>query len=352
MDALRSRTEGASLSQFLHYFWSAQFFAQTYSMKIKNVFTNCRKKAGTDLQYAAVCVLISLLRVVPRALVSNAALAAGWIAYRVNPELRQTGARNLQLAFSGMSRSETRRVLLGSFVSVARMGIEFSRFSTITPEALRQACDVEGLENLDAARAGKHGVILVTAHLGAWELAAFALSALGYPFSFLVRRIDNPEVERAALIRLARALAIKQSTKTSAAQRMLKILRAGDTLGLLVDINVPRNRGIFVKFFDRPASTTFIAAKLALRTGAVVLPMLMPWERRRQRFVLYLGAPLSIERTGDEKEDVRRLTSLYTQTIESYVRRYPDQWLWIHKRWRTRPTEEPDLDRNVTLRPF
>jgi KDO2-lipid IV(A) lauroyltransferase len=221
------------------------------------------------------------------------------------------------------------------------MGVEYSRFATITPEALCQTFDIEGLENLDAARAGKHGVILITAHLGAWELAAFALSALGYPFSFLVRRIENPKVER--LIDKTRTRFGNQTVdKTSAAQRMLKILRAGDTLGLLVDINVPRSRGIFVKFFERPASTTFIAAKLALRTGAVVLPMLMPWEPQRQRFVLYLGTPLSIERTGDEKEDVRRLTSLYTQTIESYVRHYPDQWLWIHKRWRTRPKAEPN----------
>lgn len=311
-------------------------------MKMKNVFTNYGEKTRTGLQYATVCILMSFLRVLPRALASNTALAMGWIAYRSNRKLRQTGERNLHLAFSDMSRRERRRILLGSFVSVARMAVEFSRFATITPEALRQSVDVEGLENLEAARAGKHGVILVTAHLGAWELAAFTLSAFGYPFSFLVRRMDNPKVER--LIDKARTRFGNYTIdKTSAAQRMLKILRTGETLGLLVDINVPRSSGIFVKFFNRPASTTFIVAKLALRTGAVVLPVLMPWEPRRQRFVMYLGAPLNIERTGDEEEDVRRLTYLYTQTIETFVRRYPDQWLWIHKRWRTRPLGEPDL---------
>lgn len=342
MDTSRRRTADPSISRVLRYFRPAAFLLQAYSMKIKNVFINYRKKVRTGLQYAAVCVLISFLRVLPRALAGNTALAVGWIAYRANRKLRQTGERNLQLAFSDMSPSERRRNLLGSFVSVVRMALEFSRFATITPETLRQTVDVEGLENLDAARAGKHGVILVTAHLGAWELAAFALSAFGYPFSFLVRRIENPKVER--LIDKTRTRFGNHTIdKTSAAQRMLKILRAGDTLGLLVDINVPRSRGIFVKFFERPASTTFIAAKLALRTGAAVIPFLMPWEPRRQRFVLYLGTPLSIERTGDEKEDVRRLTSLYTQTIESYVRHYPDQWLWVHKRWRTRPMGEPKL---------
>lgn len=311
-------------------------------MKIKNVFTNYGEKARTGLQYAAVCVFISFLRVLPRTLASNTALILGWIAYHANRKLRQTGERNLQLAFSDMSRRERRRTLLGSFVSVGRMAVEFSRFATITPEALRQTVDIEGLENLDLARSGKHGVILITAHLGAWELAAFTLSAIGYPFSFLVRRIKSPKVER--LIEATRTrFGNRTIDKTAAAFRMLKILRAGKTLGLLVDINVPRSSGIFVKFFDRPASTTFIVAKLALRTRAVVLPVLMPWEPRRQRFVLYLGAPLNIERTGDEEEDVRRLTYLYTQTIESFVRRYPDQWLWIHKRWRTRPMGEPNL---------
>jgi KDO2-lipid IV(A) lauroyltransferase len=311
-------------------------------MKIKNLFTHYGEKARTNLEYAAVCALMSLLRVLPRALASNMALVVGWIAYRANRKLRQAGERNLQLAFSDMSRRERRRILLGSFVSAGRMAVEFSRFATTTPETLRQTVDIEGLENLDAARAGKHGVILVTAHLGAWELAAFALSAFGYPFSFLVRRIENPKVER-LVEKMRTRFGNHTIDKASAAQRMLKILRADDTLGLLVDINVPRSSGIFVNFFDRPASTTFIAAKLALRTGAAVLPALMPWEPRRGRFVLYIGTPLNIERTGDEKEDVRRLTALYTQTIESYVRRYPDQWLWIHKRWRTQPMGEPNI---------
>lgn len=311
-------------------------------MKMKNLFTHYGEKARTNLEYAAVCALMSILRVLPRALARNMALVVGWIAYRVNRKLRQAGERNLQLAFSDMSPRERRRILLGSFVSAGRMAVEFSRFATTTPEALRQTVDIEGLENLDAARAGKHGVILVTAHLGAWELAAFALSAFGYPFSFLVRRIENPKVER-LVEKMRTRFGNHTIDKASAAQRMLKILRADDTLGLLIDINVPRSSGIFVNFFDRPASTTFIAAKLALRTGAAVLPALMPWESRRGRFVLYLDTPLNIERTGDEKEDVRRLTALYTQTIESYVRRYPDQWLWIHKRWRTQPMGEPNL---------
>ena len=169
-----------------------------------------------------------------------------------------------------------------------------------------------------------------------------ALSLLGHPVSFLVRRLDNPKIER--LLEQARTRFGNRTIDKRAAMRpMLRILKAGGTLGLLVDVNMMAHEGIFVDFFGIPASTTFDLATLALRTRAPVIPVFAPWEERRQRFVLHIGAPLNIEHTSDEDEDVRRLTSLFTKVIEDYIRRYPDQWLWIHKRWRTRPEGESDL---------
>jgi KDO2-lipid IV(A) lauroyltransferase len=112
-------------------------------------------------------------------------------------------------------------------------------------------------------------------------------------------------------------------------------------LGILVDLNTLDREAIFVDFFGKPASTTFIVAKLALRTGAEVLPVFAPWDRQRIRLII--GEPLRVERTGDEDEDVRRLTQEYTRVVEEYVRRYPDQWLWIHRRWKTRPSGEKNL---------
>ena len=131
--------------------------------------------------------------------------------------------------------------------------------------------------------------------------------------------------------------------KTSAAREMLQILRDGGTLGILVDLNTLDREAIFVDFFDKAASTTFIVAKLALRTGAEVLPVFAPWDKQRKRFILIVDEPLRIERTGDEEEDVRRLTQQYTRVVEGYVRKYPDQWLWIHRRWKTRPSGEPEI---------
>src|SRR6185503_17455643 len=172
------------------------------------------------------------------------------------------------------------------------------------------------------------GVILFTGHIGAWELSSFGLSLFGHPLSFLVRRIDNPKIE--ALIERSRT---RQGNRTidkrSAAREMLQLLQAGEMLGILVDLNTLDREGIFVDFFGRPASTTFVLAKLALRTGALVLPVFAPWDEQRQRFILKIDQPLDFASTGDEQEDVRRFTQLFTSVVEKYVRRYPDQWLWI-----------------------
>jgi KDO2-lipid IV(A) lauroyltransferase len=173
-------------------------------------------------------------------------------------------------------------------------------------------------------------------------MTSFALSAFGHPLSFLVRRIDNPLVER-HVERMRTRFGNRTIDKRAAGRAMLRVLNEGGSLGLLIDINTTLSEGIFVDFFGTPASTTFVMAKLALRTGADVIPVFAPWEEERRRFVLRIGSPLKIEETGDETEDVKRLTQAATRSVECHIRRYPDQWLWIHKRWRTRPAGEPEI---------
>jgi KDO2-lipid IV(A) lauroyltransferase len=257
------------------------------------------------------------------------------------PKLRRTGERNLQLAFPDLSEAERRRLLRGAFENLGRMLAMFSRFPN-RGDALKRLIACEGLEHLQTALQQQRGVILFTGHLGAWELSSFGLSLFGYPLSFLVRQIDNPKIE-AIVDRARRSRGNRTIDKTSAAREMLQILRDGGALGILVDLNTLDREAIFVDFFGRPASTTFIVAKLALRTGAEVLPVFAPWDQERKQIKLIIGEPLRIERTGDENEDVRRLTQEYTRVVEDYVRRYPDQWLWIHRRWKTRPAGEESL---------
>lgn len=299
-------------------------------------------KVRTALEYGAARSVLSGLGLLPRPLAVALGRGMGCIGYALGGRLRRTGLRNLELAFPEMSAHEREQILRGCFKSLGRLLGEFSKFPRATPEGLRAIVECEGLENLQAAQEAGRGVILFTGHLGAWELSSFALSAFGYRMSFLVRRIDNPLVER--FIEKTRTRFGNRSIDKRAAMRpMLKTLRAGKTLGILVDLNTQPHEGIFVDYFGIPASTTSGVAALALRTGAAVLPVFVPWDEERGRFRLRIDPPLAITLTGDESEDVRQLTSLFTSVVESYVRRYPDQWLWIHKRWNTRPQNAADL---------
>jgi KDO2-lipid IV(A) lauroyltransferase len=299
-------------------------------------------KVRTALEYTAARTVLTGLRWLPRSMAVATGRGIGRLAYKVGGRLQRTGLRNLELAFPALSEQERARILRGCFINLGRLLGEVSHFPRATPESLRQIIECEGLENLEAARANGRGVILFTGHLGAWELSSFALSAFGYPLNFLVRRIDNPLVEQ--LIEKTRTRFGNRSIdKRAAARPMLRALHAGEMLGILVDLNTQPHEGIFVDFFGIPASTTVGLASIALRTDAAVLPIFVPWDEQRQRFLLRIDPPLTITPTGDEREDVRQLTAQFTSVIEKYVRRYPDQWLWIHKRWNTRPNEETNF---------
>jgi KDO2-lipid IV(A) lauroyltransferase len=303
-------------------------------------------KLQTTIEHMAARSILTGLGLLPRPVAVSLGRGIGRIAYVLGGRLRRTGERNLELALSGLSAAERTAILRGCFENLGRLLGEFSHLPRSTPESLRQIIECEGLENLEAARAAGRGVILFTGHLGAWELSSFALSAFGYPMSFLARRIDNPRVEQ--LVEGTRTRFGNRSIdKRSAARPMLRTLRAGGTVGILVDLNTHPHEAVFVDFFGIPASTTSGLATLALRTGAAVLPVFIPWDERRRRFVLHVDPPLEIERTGHEAEDVRRLTSLFTSVIESYVRRFPGQWLWIHRRWNTRPAGEANFYANA-----
>jgi KDO2-lipid IV(A) lauroyltransferase len=299
-------------------------------------------KPQTLLEYLLARLVLAALGMVPTSVAIALGRGLGLIAYASARNLRRTGKRNLELAFPKKSEDERRQILRSCFTSLGRQLGVFSQFSTAAPNSLLGLTDSEGLEHLETAKARGRGVILFTGHLGAWELTSFALSLLGHPLSFLVRRIDNPKVEQ--LVDAGRRRFGNQTLdKLSAARSMVRVLRSGEVLGLLLDLNTLPDEAIFVDFFGIPASTGFMVAKLALRTQAPIIPIFAPWEKERKKFVLRVEPPVSIEYTGDEDEDVRKLTAKLSLIIEEQIRRYPDQWLWIHRRWKTRPPGEPSL---------
>ena len=304
------------------------------------------KKGKTQiaLEYAAARALLSSLGALPRPAAMAVGRGLGRLAYHLAGGLRRTGERNLELAFPDLGQDERTRLLRGTFRSLGRQLGVFSRFPRETAESLREIVeyDAEDVKLLDVARERGRGVIFLTAHLGAWEVLSFAHSAFYSPLHFLVRPIDNPRVEE--LIEGIRTRFGNQPIdKKAAALAAMRLLRRGGTLGILADLNTQTREGVFVPFFGRLACTTAGAATLALRTDATVIPCCAPWDESRGKFVFRGGPVLELVRTGDDARDVELNTARFTAAIEQQVRRFPDQWLWIHKRWKTRPEGEPDF---------
>jgi KDO2-lipid IV(A) lauroyltransferase len=301
-------------------------------------------KLQTFLEYTAAKTVLTSLGLMPAPAAYALGSAFARLAYYLAGDLRRTGAINLRLAFPDKSDSERAELLRECFDSLGRVLGLFSQFSSRSQEKLRQLIEVQGLENLEAAKR-VHGnrLLLFTAHLGAWELTSFGLSLVGHPFTFLVRRLDNQQIEQ-FVDRVRIRFGNQTIDKLSAARSMLKILRAGKTpLGLLPDLNTLDDEAIFVDFFGVPAATTFIVAKLSVRTGAPLVPVFAPWSEEKKKFLLIVEPPLSVEPSGDEDADVRLLTTKMSLLIENQIRKYPGQWLWIHKRWKTRPPGEPPI---------
>jgi Kdo2-lipid IVA lauroyltransferase/acyltransferase len=157
--------------------------------------------------------------------------------------------------------------------------------------------------------------------------------------SMVIRRLDNPKVDQ--LVNGIRCLhGNRVLHKDDFARGLLAAMRQGDTVGILMDTNMTPPQGVFVPFFGKMACTASGLARVALKTGAAVLPGFMLWEESEQKYVLHFGDEIESDRTGEDEADTVAFTARCTAAIEAYVRRYPDQWLWVHRRWKTRPEGE------------
>ena len=301
-------------------------------------------KLRTYLEYAPAKLVLATLGRLPPRTAYRIGQSLGKIAYRLGGDLRRTGAINLKLAFPEKTDAERAALLRECFESLGRELGLFSQMASRSREELRDLIEVQGWENLEKARAERGDrLIYLTGHLGAWEMTSFGVSVLGNPFTFLVRRLDNPKIEQ-LVDQVRTKFGNRTIDKLSAARSMLKLLRSGDhALGLLPDLNTLDDEAIFVDFFGVPAATTFLIAKLAVRTNTPLIPIFAPWSEEKGKYLLIIETPIPAECSGDEEADVRRLTIEITRRVENQIRQYPGQWLWIHKRWKTRPPGEPPI---------
>ncbi|MFN2516210.1 MAG: lysophospholipid acyltransferase family protein [Pyrinomonadaceae bacterium] len=302
------------------------------------------RKLQTSIEYGLARAILSSLGALPRRLAIAIGVTIGRVGYIMPGGLRRTGERNLEIAFPDMTEQNRRRLLRGSFESLGRLLAEFSQLPRVTPEKLRKLIEYDevGLAHLREAEKNRRGVIFLTGHLGAWELHSFGWSALEYPISFLVRPLDNPLIEE-MIERVRTRFGNRAIDKKSAARQSLRVLREGGTLGILSDLNTQTHEGVFVPFFGKLACTTAGIATLALKTDAVVIPTCAVWDKEKKRYFFHGDPPVELVRTGEHDKDIELNTARFAAAVERMVRLYPDQWLWIHKRWKTRPPGEPDL---------
>ena len=249
------------------------------------------------------------------------------------PRLRRVALRNLSFALPELSAARHREIVDGVFRSIGRLLVSFARFPSISRENVSRWMRLEGGEHFaDALRAGR-GVLFATAHLGNWELSAYAWALLSAPMDVVVRPLDNPWIDR--LVERRRSLTGNTPLfKQDSARAIFKALAANRAVGILIDQNAAPENGAFVPFFglDACAGTGF--AKIAARSGAAVIPGFALWSEEERRYVLRFYPPVAM--TGDAARDTRVLQA----KLEQIVRVYPDQWLWIHRRWKTRPPGE------------
>ena len=303
-----------------------------------------RGKLQTTLEFALARTIISGLGALPRPAAVSLGLLLGRVACSLPGGLKRTGEINLRIAFPEKSEAERHQLLRGSFENLGRLLGEFSQLPRATPAALRELIEYDevGLAHLREAEKNGRGIIFLTGHVGSWELLSFGWSALEYPISFLVRPIDNPRVEE-MIESIRTRFGNRAIDKKSAARQALRVLREGGTLGILSDLNSHPHEGVFVPFFGKLACTTAGIATLALKTNAVVIPTCAVWDKQKKRYFFHGDAPVEIIRTGDPRKDVELNTARFAAAMERIIRLYPDQWLWIHKRWKTRPQGEPEI---------
>ncbi len=294
------------------------------------------------LEYALAWVIIKVLGALPRSLSRAAAIALSWTIYLVHIRLRHVGMRNLKLAFPEKTRRERARILRGVFTSLGRQLAEVCLFPTYTPENVGKVVVYDGFENFERALARGKGLLFLTAHLGAWELSAFTHSLYGHPLHIVMRPLDNVYLD--SLMRRYRTMHGNSTVdKDDFVRGLLSAMKAGETVGILMDTNMTPPQGVFTDFFGIPACTASGLARIALRTDAAVVPGFTIWDPGLRKYRLRFDTALKLIRTGNDDADVRANTALFTKVIEEYVRKYPDQWLWVHRRWKTRPAGEVAL---------
>ena len=294
------------------------------------------------LQYAAAVSIVRILGALPRPLARATAATVASLCFACLPRLRKTAQFNLRLAFPEWSEAKRQETMRGMVRNLGWMAAEFARLPKYTRENIEQFVVLDGNENFLAGKRRGKGVIYLTGHIGAWELSSFAHALYGFPLHYMARPIDNARLD--AFVNRYRCLSGNAPIfKNESARAVLKVLREQGTVGILADQNTMPQEGVFVDFFGTAACTSTGIARVALHTDAAVVPGYCYWDAGIGKYRLRFEAPVELIRTGDAERDVLENTARFTKIIEEIVRAHPEQWVWLHARWKNRPAGEEKL---------
>jgi Kdo2-lipid IVA lauroyltransferase/acyltransferase len=294
------------------------------------------------LEYAVLWSVLKFLGALPRPVARAVAATVTWFLLLFMVRLGRTAKFNLRLAFPAWTEAQRRAVRRRMAWHLGWMAAEFAQFPRWTRENVAERVLLDGQENFLAGHSRGKGVLFLTGHIGAWELSSFAHALYGFPLHYMARPLDNPRAD--ALINRYRCLSGDRPIfKNESARVMLRVLHEAGTIGILADQNTMPGEGEFVDFFGRQACATAGIARVALHTDAAVVPVYCCWDGAIRKYRLRFEPPVTLTRTGDTARDIHENTQQFAKIIEGIIRKHPEQWVWVHARWKTRPQGEPPL---------
>ncbi|MFZ0612844.1 MAG: lysophospholipid acyltransferase family protein [Desulfobacterales bacterium] len=287
------------------------------------------------LAHKIVTVFFELLGRIPPRRARQASRYLGDLWFAVDKRHRRVTLDNLTRSFSGeKSGREIRRIAKRVFRNIVLVAFEIGWSRHLRPQDLARFFTMKGLANIPAAVRDGKGALILTGHVGNWELMPLAAALTGYSANILYRPMDYAPLER-FFVESRTRFGLKLIPKDAALLRAFRALKRGETVAMLLDQNVGLHKGVMVDFFGRRASTSYGLAFIALKTGAPVLPFFVL--RDDKGFTAEIGPEIPLIKTGDDRKDIEENTRQYNEALEAIIRRYPDQWFWVHRRWKTRP---------------